>query len=205
MSFDEKAKDWDKDPKKVSRAKVFADEILNFLDGRHIENAMEFGSGTGLVSFNLYDKFGNITLADNSNGMMEVLKEKIELTKADNLIPLLTDIFKDTLPGEKLDIIYTLLAMHHVYEVEKSIGIFNNLLKQGGYLCIGDLITEDGSFHHKDPSFDGHKGFDRDVFKGWLEDNGFTVLRNTIFAVIEKEYNSVMKQYPMFLLIGKKN
>ena len=48
-------------------------------------------------------------------------------------------------------------------------------------------------------------GFDRDVFKGWLENNGFTVMTNKIFSVIEKEHNSVMKKYPMFLLIGKKN
>ena len=137
--------------------------------------------------------------------MISVLKEKIELVEAGNMIPLLTDIFKDPLPPEKYDIIYTLLALHHVHDVEKSVGIFSSLLKQGGYLCIGDLIKEDGSFHHKDPDFDGHKGFDRDVFKGWLENNGFTVMTNKIFSVIEKEHNSVMKKYPMFLLIGKKN
>jgi hypothetical protein len=78
------------------------------------------------------------------------------------------------------------------------------MLIPGGYICIGDLITEDGSFHHKDPEFDGHKGFDPDDIKKQLIKNGFTIETETIFSVIEKEHNLVMKKYPLFLIIGKK-
>ena len=85
MSFDLKARDWDKDPQKVSRAKVFADEIVGFLNGTKIDKALEFGSGTGLVSFNLYNRFGKIILADSSSGMTEVLREKIGNTGAENM------------------------------------------------------------------------------------------------------------------------
>jgi len=205
MSFDEKARDWDKDPKKVARAKVFADEITDFLKEIRIDNALEFGSGTGLVSFNLYDRFGRITLADNSMGMMNVLRDKIEVTRAGNMFPLLVDIFKGPLPQEGFDIIYTLLTLHHIADVEKSLAIFYDLLNKGGYLCIGDLVPEDGSFHHKDPDFDGHKGFDTGEFREWLKNAGFSVEKEKIFSVIEKEYYSEMKKYPMFLLIAKKN
>ncbi len=205
MSFDKKAKDWDKDPKKVSRAKLFADEIVGFLNGHKVENALEFGSGTGLVSFNLFKRFANITLADTSRGMIEVLKEKIEITGAENMVPLLIDILEDALPQEGFEIIYTLLTLHHIHDVKKTLGIFNNLLNKGGYLCIGDLVTEDGSFHYKDPDFDGHKGFDTEEFKTWMTDSGFTVEVDKIFFELEREQNSVIKKYPMFLLIGKKN
>lgn len=204
MSFDEKAKEWDKDPKKVARAQVFADEIIAWLDGRKIKSALEFGSGTGLVSFCLNDRFEKITLADNSKGMMEVLKEKIARTNASNMTPLLVDIFNDPLPAEGFEIIYTLLTLHHIRDVEKTLSVFNGILKKGGYLCIGDLITEDGTFHHKDPDFDGHKGFDTGEFKTWLNNQGFTVETEKIFSVIEKEYDSVLRKYPMFLIISKK-
>ena len=122
MSFDEKAKDWDKDPKKVSRAKLFADEIVGFLNGYKVENALEFGSGTGLVSFNLFKRFDNITLADTSRGMIEVLKEKIEMTGAENMKPLLINILEEPLPGTRFEIIYTLLTLHHIHDVKNAQG-----------------------------------------------------------------------------------
>jgi SAM-dependent methyltransferase len=205
MSFDDKAKDWDKDPKKVERASVFANDILQFLGEKKIEKAFEFGSGTGLVSFNLKDYFQSITLADNSQGMIEVLTEKIKIERVSNMKPLLIDIFKDNLRLTGFDIVYTLLTLHHINDIGKTLSIFNSILRPGGYLCIGDLITEDGSFHYKDPDFDGHRGFDPDDFKKQLTDHGFTVEYEKIFSVIEREYNSEMRKYPMFLIIGRKN
>lgn len=204
MRFDEKARDWDKDPMRVRRARVFADEILSFTEGEKIENALEFGSGTGLVSFCLNDRFEKITLADNSRGMMEVLQEKIGLTGAGNMTPLLIDIFNDPLPEAGFDLVYTLLTLHHIRDVEKTLAVFYRILRPGGYLCIGDLVTEDGSFHHKDPEFDGHKGFDPNVFREWMMKQGFKVEQEKIFSVIEKEYKSELRKYPMFMITGKK-
>jgi ubiquinone/menaquinone biosynthesis C-methylase UbiE len=204
MSFDEKAKDWDKDPKKVERARIFANDIVQFLGDEKIENALEFGSGTGLVSFNLKNNFRAITLADNSAGMIEVLTEKIRNEKVSNMKPLLTDILDDNSGLSEFDIIYTLLTLHHINDTGKILGIFNSILRRGGYLCIGDLISEDGSFHHKDHDFHGHSGFDTDDFKKLLGENGFKVVYDKIFMEIEREFKSEIRKYPMFLMIGKK-
>ncbi|MBA4322157.1 MAG: class I SAM-dependent methyltransferase, partial [Odoribacter sp.] len=168
------------------------------------EKAFEFGSGTGLVSFQFKDHFKEITLADNSAGMMEVLMEKIRTEKITNMKPVLSDIFRNDPGFSDFDIIYTLLTLHHINDTVKTFEKFSSMLKSGGYLCIGDLITEDGSFHHKDPEFDGHKGFDPDDLKARLILTGFSIELETIFSVIEKEQNSVMKKYPMFLIIAKK-
>jgi ubiquinone/menaquinone biosynthesis C-methylase UbiE len=204
MSFDDKAKDWDKDLQKVERARVFAKEIINFLSNKKIENALEFGSGTGLVSFQLKDYFKTITLADNSAGMIEVLTKKIKNEKVSNMKPLLIDIIETGQELSGFEIIYTLLTLHHIKDIDKTFAIFNLLLKPGGYVCIGDLITEDGSFHHKDPEFKGHKGFDTEMFKNQLSAKGFRIEFEKIFSVIEKEHNSVIKKFPLFLIIGKK-
>lgn len=204
MNFDLKARDWDKDPRKVERARLFAIEIIKFLGNEKRDSALEFGSGTGLVSFQLRDRFRSLTLADTSQGMTEVLTEKIRKEKIPNMKPLLIDILNDKHKLSGFDIIYTLLVLHHIQDIDKSFEAFNKLLKHGGYVCIGDLITEDGSFHSADPDFDGHKGFDINDLKEKLENKGFKVELETIFTEIEKEFNNEIRKYPLFLLIGKK-
>jgi ubiquinone/menaquinone biosynthesis C-methylase UbiE len=204
MNFDQKAKEWDKDPQRVERAKAFAHEIISFLSEKKFNNALEFGSGTGLVSFQLKDRFKAITLLDNSAGMMEVLSEKIQREKIPNMRPLLIDLYKDNFSHSGFDIIYTLLTLHHVKDIARTFEIFNSMLVPGGYVCIGDLITEDGSFHSGDPEFDGHKGFDPVELKKLLKLNGFTTEHEKIFSVIEREHHQEIKKFPLFLIIGKK-
>jgi ubiquinone/menaquinone biosynthesis C-methylase UbiE len=204
MDFDQKAKEWDKDPKKVERAKAFAKEIVDFIGNRNLKHAIEFGSGTGLVSFQLKDRFQAITLADNSSGMMEVLEEKIRNEFITNMKPFLIDDLNDLTKLSGFDIIYTLLALHHVKNTDALLSYFSSILKTGGFICLGDLMTEDGSFHHKDPEFDGHKGFDTEKLKDRLTSVGFKIELDKIFHVIEKEHNAVMKKYPLFMIIGKK-
>lgn len=204
MGFNEKAKDWDKDPKKTERARIFAGEILDFTEGMSLPNAIEFGSGTGLVSFQLKDRFKSITLADNSPGMMEVLKEKIRNENITNMKPFLIDSENELGKLSGFDVIYTLLTLHHVKNIKKTFAYFKSMLNSGGYLFIGDLITEDGSFHSNDPEFDGHRGFDTEILKSWLASNGFESLTDKTFFTIEREHQNTVKKYPLFLLVCKK-
>ena len=76
-NFDERAKDWDSDPKKVERARVVAEAIRAALPLSTDMTALEYGCGTGLLSFALQSELGQITLADTSQGMLDVLGEKI--------------------------------------------------------------------------------------------------------------------------------
>ncbi len=76
-NFDERARDWDSDPKKVERARVVADAIRKTIPLSQEMKALEYGCGTGLLSFALQPDLGEITLADTSQGMLDVLREKI--------------------------------------------------------------------------------------------------------------------------------
>ena len=67
-NFDERAKDWESDPKKVERARVVADAIRKSIPLSNEMNALEYGCGTGLLSFALQSDLGQITLADTSQG-----------------------------------------------------------------------------------------------------------------------------------------
>ena len=74
--FDERAREWDSDPEKVERARVTADAIRHTIPLHPDMSALEYGCGTGLLSFALQSDLGQITLADTSKGMLEVCRMK---------------------------------------------------------------------------------------------------------------------------------
>ena len=203
MNFDKKAIDWDNDPKKIKRAETFARDINIFLKGKDVNDAFEFGSGTGLLSFFFRDRFKRITLADTSEGMLSVLKEKIRKNHLDHFKPVKIDLEKKDL-HEKFDIIYTLMTLHHIQDLDLIFHRFSTMLVEGGYLCIGDLLKEDGSFHANMPDFNGHNGFEREKLERLLQLHGFSILEYNVFYTIEKNGDSQTKSYPLFLLIAQK-
>lgn len=205
MSFDNKAATWDNNPMKVERSKILAQRIENFVQGKQINDALEFGCGTGLLSFFLKDSFSKITLADTSSGMIDVLNEKIELAKVSHFKPVLLDE-KGTFKSETYDIVYSLLTLHHINDLDKAFGQFNELVNTGGFLCIADLVKEDGDFHTKDDSEHLHHGFEKDDLVSELEKHNFSFVDYQIFYTIEKTVDSgELKKFPLFLLIVKKN
>lgn len=204
MYFDKQAQDWDTDPQKVERAEVFANEINNFIQPNKKLNALEFGCGTGLLSFKLKDFFKTITLVDNSKGMIDVLQEKIDKQGITNFIPLQFNLFEENTKFPKIDVIYTLMTLHHMLDVNKTLSAFNSILELNGYLCIADLVSEDGSFHSHLTDFVGHNGFDKDELSEILVKNGFQVDYYKECYVIDKKVNEKIIKYPLFLMICQK-
>lgn len=198
--FDKEAKNWDNNPEKTKRAEIFAKEIIDCIQPSKKMNSLEFGCGTGLLSFALKDFFNKITLVDYSEGMIHVLKEKIEKQQIKNFIPLLIDLIKKPSKIEKTDVIFTLMTMHHIEDINKAVKVFNSLLNKNGYLCIADLVEEDGTFHPTSQNFTGHYGFNKIALTELLYNNGFEVIYYTICYEINKND----KKYPLFLMIAKK-
>jgi ubiquinone/menaquinone biosynthesis C-methylase UbiE len=204
MNFDDKAKDWDKDPKKVERAKIFAEEIVRVLGDFKANSAIEFGSGTGLVSFQLKNRFTSVTLADTSKGMIGVLNEKVKSENLKHFNPVLISETTDLLSYKGIDVIYTLLTLHHVKDIDSAFSVLGKIIAAGGYLFIGDLLTEDGSFHYNNPEFDGHFGFDTAMLKEKLKNESFECIEDRIILSLQKEQDSLVKNYPLFMLSLKK-
>lgn len=204
MNFDEKAKAWDDDPDRAARAVAFAGEILKETGDRKFHNALEFGSGTGNVSIQLAEKCISITLADTSEGMIDVLKSKITAGRISNMKPFLINGSNPLTNLKGFDVIYTLLTLHHVKDLDKVFSDFYKVLNPGGLVFIGDLVTEDGSFHFRDPEFDGYKGFEVSELKKLMKKNGLDPLSDRIFYTIKREYQTILREYPLFILAGKK-
>ena len=106
--FDERAKGWDEVPGRRERANTVADAIRGQVRLTPEMSALEYGCGTGLLSFALQPYLGRITLADSSAGMLEVVKEKITANELKNMYPLLLDLSIDPLPAQRFHFIYTL-------------------------------------------------------------------------------------------------
>ncbi|NOU17446.1 MAG: class I SAM-dependent methyltransferase [Bacteroidales bacterium] len=197
-SFDSRAREWDKDKIHIDRSVAVAIELEKLVPLRHSMKALEYGAGTGLLSFLLKDKLSAITLMDNSQEMINVCKEKVEFYEAAHVKPLCFDLEHNDYP-EKFDIIYNQMVLHHVNEVEVILHKFYDMLNNGGYLAIADLYTEDGSFHGPDVIV--HLGFDPNTLAKYLKDIGFNNIAFKTCFEIKREPN---KNFPVFLLVAKK-
>lgn len=204
MNFDTKAITWD-DEKRTIRAKLIAEEINKAIEIKKQFNALEFGCGTGLVSFNLCDKFQNITLVDTSKGMIDILNSKIEKYKINNMKAYQIDINNEQmLPENNYDLIYTSMALHHIIDTETTLKSLYSLLKVDGHLCIIDLDEEDGSFHSEDKDFNGHDGFNQNTLMSLMVKMGFKEVAGNTFYEDEKIIDSKKVKYSLFLMTGKK-
>lgn len=202
-NFDARAKDWDSDPDKVQRAYVVAAAIRKAMPLSREMKALEYGCGTGLLSFALQSDLGQITLADTSQGMLDVLNEKIVSAEVTNMHPVRLDLSSDPLPEEQYDLTYSLMTLHHIHDVKNIIVKFRDLLAPQGYLLVADLDKEDGSFH-TDGSTDVHLGFDRSELQKMMEDAGFGNVRFSTAYEIKKKIGHEEKAFPIFLMVAQK-
>lgn len=197
--FDIKATEWDKNDMHRERARTVAREILEEISLNREMTALEFGAGTGLLSYMLKDHLKEITLIDNSEGMVKVLNEKLKAEKADNLKVVKADLENEDFKGGPFDLIYTLMVLHHVGDVETIIRKFHSLLRPGGHLAISDLYSEDGSFHGE--GFHGHHGFDPVSLTALLGKYGFTgINHHKVYVIDKKTSDNNSKKFDIFLM-----
>jgi 2-polyprenyl-3-methyl-5-hydroxy-6-metoxy-1,4-benzoquinol methylase len=203
-NFDERAKDWDSDPKKVERARAVADAIRNTIPLSQEMKALEYGCGMGLLSFALQSDLGGITLADTSQGMLDVVREKIARARVTNMHPVRLDLASDPLPAERYDLTFSLMVLHHIPDAKGMLSKFHDLLKPNGILLVADLDQEDGSFH-TDGSTDVHKGFARGALQQMAEQAGFRNISFTTAYEIKKQISNEEKVFPVFLMAAQKS
>jgi ubiquinone/menaquinone biosynthesis C-methylase UbiE len=203
-NFDERARAWDSDPKKVERAYAVAEAIRKTIPLSISMNALEYGCGTGLLSFALQSDLGCITLADTSQGMLEVLNEKVVGAGVTHMHPMRLDLTVDPLPVERYHLTYSLLTLHHIADTKNILTRFHALLEPNGYLLVADLDKEDGSFH-TDGSTDVHLGFERGALQRQVEAIGFrNVTFSTAYEIKKKVISGEERVFPVFLMAAQK-
>lgn len=200
--FDDRARGWD-DEAHLRRATEIAHRIVDAVDILDGARVLDLGCGTGLGTWPIADRFAHVTLADSSPGMLEVVRERLAgRPDADKFTVRLLDVTADALDAASLDLIYTVLALHHVSPVETALATLHKALVPGGTLAIADLdLDPDGAYHGHD--FAGQHGFDRDELAATLVDAGFSEVHfDTVYAVT-REVDGQARDFPVFLAVAR--
>ena len=200
--FDSKARQWDDNPLFKERGLKIAEAIRKAVPLRRDMSALDYGCGTGLLSFPLKDELGAILMADSSGGMLDVVNEKIAAQGVTNMTTLKLDLLADPPPEQNFDLIVTSMTLHHVPDTDHILRVFHDRLKPGGTLCVVDLDQEDGSFHG--PEIDVHHGFDQADLSRRAAQAGFADMQfQTVFS-IAKEQETGTRDYPVFLMTARR-
>jgi ubiquinone/menaquinone biosynthesis C-methylase UbiE len=197
--FDQKARDWDNNPIHWERSEAIARSLLCMVPINKQMKALEFGAGTGILSFILADRLAEISLMDNSKEMVRVMHEKVQKAGLTHLFPLFFDLENTNFNDKKFDLIFSQMALHHVSDVDLVLTKFYSMLNDNGILAIADLHSEDGSFHGVDAKV--HMGFDPYQLEQQLKNKGFFSVKFQDCYSIKRDNN---KEYPIFLIIAHK-
>ena len=201
-NFDNVARTWDENPIHLERSRAIAIKMQETLPLRKEMKALEYGAGTGILSFLLSEKLGHITMMDSSAEMIKVMEEKVLNRNATNLSPVLMDLEKES-EDTSYDLIFNQMVLHHIRDIRSILDKFHQMLLPGGILAIADLYTEDGSFHGE--GVDVHLGFDPEKLKKELQVVGFQKVNyGQCYTVRRKVPGEHPKLFPIFLLTASK-
>jgi cyclopropane fatty-acyl-phospholipid synthase-like methyltransferase len=196
-NFAHKSKSWDMNSKRVKNAQAIADGIINGIGLKSNMKVMDFGAGTGLLSYFIAPLVDTIVAVDNSPSMLEKFKEK-EAEFECNTRVIELDLSVDTI-DEKFDGIISSMTIHHLEDTKALFQQMYHMLKDNGFIAIADLDSEDGTFH-SDNTGVFHFGFDREMLKKIAIEIGFKNLRFELISTIRKPHSN----FRVFLMLADK-
>ena len=200
--FDKVSNEWDT-PYRCKRANLIAEEIIKRVPYPKTGNVLEFGCGTGLISFNLLNDTNSFTLVDPSKGMIDIVEAKIIDKELRNFTAVRGDLFSKDFLNKSYNFIYSSMVLHHLTDIEKTAKRFNELIEENGYLCVVDLNTVDKHFH-SDQRFDGFDGFDLDWLSNIFTKNSFEINYAETFFTDTRKIEGKNVTYSLFILVMKK-
>jgi 2-polyprenyl-3-methyl-5-hydroxy-6-metoxy-1,4-benzoquinol methylase len=202
--FDKEAATWDENPVRVKLVKDVASAISKQVILTQEMDVMDFGCGTGLLTFQIAHLVRSVTGVDRSQGMLDVFNKRIDELKLNNVKALHLDLDKgDTLSGA-YDLVMSNTTMHHIKDLKPLFHQFYNIIVPGGYLCIADLDLDDGLFH-TDSTGVFHSGFDRAAMRAVFTEAGFDNVKGVTAAEVVKPIKGgEMRRFTIFLMTGQK-
>ncbi len=202
--FDKEAAQWDADAFRSRLASDVATAMIREVHPSKDMKVLDFGCGTGLVTLRLQPLVREITGADSSHGMLDVLQTKIASQKLANVRTQFVDFEKGERVAGGYDLIVSSMVAHHVPDTLALLREWHSLLLPGGQICFADLDTEDGTFHNDNTGV-FHFGFDRDALKRLLQEAGFDNIRASTATVMTKEIEGRgVREFPIFLIAARK-
>src|SRR5271157_5324329 len=192
------------EPRRLQMASDVANAISGEIKLDSRMDVLDFGCGTGLLSFNLQPFVQSVTGMDSSQGMLDVFKAKIENRGLTNVKTRCLDPDKgDALDGE-YHLVASSMTLHHIKEIGSLLEQFYRVTAPGGHLCIADLDLDDGQFHDNNEGV-YHFGFDRTMMGRAFMKAGFgDVKSRTAAETIKPITSGGTRSFTIFLMMGQK-
>ena len=195
--FANKSKSWDMSSRRVKNAQGIAQKIIDNIELKSNMTVMDFGAGTGLLSYFIAPHIKKIVAVDNSPSMLEMFKEKaVEFDSETEVIEL--DLSSSILK-RKFDGIISSMTIHHLENIEEMFKKMYDMLEDDGFIAIADLESEDGSFH-SDNTGVFHFGFEKEKLEEFASSVGFKSIGFELASKIEKPYGT----FNVFLMTAYK-
>jgi ubiquinone/menaquinone biosynthesis C-methylase UbiE len=201
--FDKEAASWDQEQGRVRLAKCVAEAITDEISLTSTMDVLDFGCGTGLLTLHLQPYVRSITGVDNSKGMLDILRAKIQAGDLSNVAVQYKDLDRGDMLEGLYDLIVSSMTLHHIREISPLLNQFSQVLAPQGYLCIADLDPDDGRFHSNNEGV-FHKGFDRLILRQAFTEAGFGDIRDRTAVSVEKPIPEGGTQlFSVFLITGR--
>ncbi|NPA83623.1 MAG: class I SAM-dependent methyltransferase [Epsilonproteobacteria bacterium] len=183
--FDQLAPSWDANPRRRALAQALATTIKSYWKGGRV---LDFGCGTGLLSYNLLPEATQIIGVDASPKMRALFDAKSPDLKR----------FYATAhwPEGPFDLVCTSMTLHHIRDLSPLLERFVAALAPGGMVALADLFIEDGTFHDRGNAGVYHFGFDPWRLARELEGLGMELVALERPFTIRKH-----RDFPIFCLI----
>lgn len=193
--FNQQAADWERQSQRVANVDNIARSMLERIDFEPSMELLDFGSGTGLLLERIAPRVGKIVAVDTSEAMNAQLAAKRDAL--DCALEILdVDLVEDDL-DRRFDGIVSSMTIHHIEDIVGLFRTFYALLREGGFMAIADLDSEDGSFHSEDAGV-FHLGFEREALLDMARAAGFANPEISTASVVRKP----QRDYPIFLLVA---
>jgi ubiquinone/menaquinone biosynthesis C-methylase UbiE len=202
--FNAEASTWDNNRGRVQLANAVADALLKELRLTPGMDVLDFGCGTGLLTFRLQPFVRSITGADSAPGMLSVLAEKARQGDLRNVRARFIDPAKgDALDGD-YHLVVSSMVLHHIEDLLPLFQQFSRVLLSDGRLAVADLDPDGGEFHESNAGI-RHFGFDRGELRQIIEQAGFTDIRDCTAAEIAKPVRTGgIRRFTVFLMTARK-
>ena len=184
--FAHKSKSWDMNSKRVQNAKGIADLIVKNIKLNKSMELMDFGAGTGLLSYFAAPFVKKIVAVDNSPSMLVEFENKCDEFSCETEV-IEKDLSSDTTLERAFDGIISSMTIHHLEDTAALFSKLYGMLSVGGFIAIADLDSEDGSFH-SDNTGVYHHGFDRLILENIAKEAGFKEIKFDLASTICKPH-----------------
>ena len=189
--FNHKAETFDS-PKNIFLANLVCQAVEKQIDLLSDKEILDFGGGTGLLALPLAKQAKSVTLVDISEKMLEQSRLKAEQQDIKNIQFLEQDLLVNPLE-QQFDLIVVSRVLHHMPNLDATLAMFHQHLREKGQVLIADFVKTDTNHH----------GFEMVELENKLAQFGFSSIDSQILYSAEDLFLGNYAE--LFLTVAQKS